>query len=233
MKTVVISDKAELIQRAQEELSMLLSKNQPILLLLSGGSSFDLLENLTITNPNITVGILDERYSKDPAVNNFLQLQETPFFKTNKEKFKDIFDTSVQGEETLEEFAHRLDKFLKSWKEKNTDGIVVATLGMGPDGHTSGIMPFPENPVLFEGLFCDPRQCVVSYNAEGKNKYALRATTTIPFLKDVDYAVGYISGENKREAFERLMAEEGTLAETPSRVLHEMKDVVVFTDISL
>src|SRR5690348_8782512 len=52
-----------------------------ILLLLSGGSAFKLLDfvDSSIFSSRVTVGVADERFSSDPAVNNFLQLKNLPF----------------------------------------------------------------------------------------------------------------------------------------------------------
>jgi len=49
-------------------------------------------------------------------------------------------------------------------------------------------------------------------------------------LRMVDHAVVYVVGEEKRATFERVLAENGALAETPARIIREMKDVRLFTD---
>lgn len=245
MKVIVEKDKIKLLEQATKELKNILSQDKHILFLTSGGSAFDLLKNLEISSRNISIGVLDERYSIDPAVNNFSQLQATEFFQKREKMFDKILDTKVLDGESLEDFADRFDSLLKKWKEQNPDGIIVSTMGMGADGHTSGIMPHPENELVFEGLFNDPRKWVVGYDAGDKNPYPERATTTLAFLKnEIDFAVVYVVGEGKKDALVRVMAENGTLAETPARlamrsvagrparVFHEMKNVSLFTDIT-
>ncbi len=106
---------------------------------------------------------------------------------------------------------------------------------MGDDGHTSGIMPYPENPDGFEKQFnnSDSNNLVTSYNATGKNKYAARITTNMNLLRKINTAVVYITGEGKRAAFKRLNSETGSLAETPARIWNEiLGEAVVFTDIN-
>ena len=69
-------------------------------------------------------------------------------------------------------------------------------------------------------------------NAEEKNKFPLRVTVTLPFLRhEVDEAVVYATGKEKKEAIERVRASVGTLAETPARILHEMRNAQTFFDM--
>jgi 6-phosphogluconolactonase/glucosamine-6-phosphate isomerase/deaminase len=42
-----------------------------------------------------------------------------------------------------------------------------------------------------------------------------------------------MKGENKKEALTKVLAEEGSLVETPGRILRELREVKLFTDISL
>ena len=52
-------------------------KEQPVLLMLSGGSAFSILDYIEadVLGPNLTISILDERCSSDSKINNFLQLK--------------------------------------------------------------------------------------------------------------------------------------------------------------
>lgn len=225
----------ELGQSARTALSSLLADNyrRPILLLCSGGSAFELLHGIPkeTLGPHITIGTLDERYSTDETINNFAQLQKTDFYKTAIRAGAHIIDTRPNEEETIDELARRFEHELRVWRTSNPDGVIIATQGIGPDGHTAGIMPFPEDPARFRELFESPNVWVYGYDAGEKNQYPLRATTTITFLKKIDHSIVYCVGENKREALSRVFSKEGTHAETPARILREMKNVVIFTDI--
>lgn len=224
MEAVRCTTKEEARTKAADELNDLFLKiRDPILFLSSGGSSLELLDGIHV-DERITVSVLDERYSRDPAINNFTQLLERAHPVA-------YIDTRAREYETLWQFAQRFEKELRAWKERNPSGSIVITQGMGPDGHTSGMMPYPEDPDVFEQLFNDPACWVRGYNAKGKNEYPLRATTTMLFLRRVDHSIAYITGEKKRPALERILAEAGTLAETPARIMREMKNVKIFTDI--
>ncbi len=206
--------------------------NKHILFLASGGSSLRLLDALDNLPPYVSIGVLDERYSKDPKVNNFSQLTKTQFYIRSKKRFEQIFHTAVQANESLDSFSNRFEALTRGWKSQFPDGIVVATLGMGKDGHISGIMPFPEDNVVFEKLFNNSRNWVVGYDVGNKNPYRYRVTTTLPFLRnEVDFAVAYITGEEKKDALDMCLADDGKVNNIPARVMHDMKNVTVFTDI--
>jgi 6-phosphogluconolactonase/glucosamine-6-phosphate isomerase/deaminase len=235
MKLNIDKNTSKLLQNAQEELTSLLHQNAhtEILLLLSGGSAFALLEGITnhVLGDHITLAVLDERASIDPDINNFAQLTNTNFYKSARAAGCKEIDTLPHENESKEELAIRFEQSLKSWKESNPNGIVIATIGMGPDGHTSGVMPFPEDAKLFEKLFCS-ENWVVAYDAGDKNQYPLRVTTTLTFMNNViDKGIVYITGENKRSAIELIADENIGIHQIPAKILKEM-DVKVFTDIN-
>lgn len=203
---------------------------QPILFLLSSGSAFNLLKEIDTENfgKHVTIGVLDERFSTDPKINNFAQFTATDFYRRVKEKEVQFIDTRVKEEETMEELAERFEKALRTWKEKNPEGKVVITQGIGPDGHTAGIMPHPEGPEMFE----NPDTWVLGYDAGNRLQHPLRVTTTFPFFRNiVDYSVVYVKGEEKKEILEKVMAKQDSLAQIPALIIHEMKEVILFTDL--
>ncbi|MEK7571912.1 MAG: 6-phosphogluconolactonase [Patescibacteria group bacterium] len=234
------SSKNEAKEHIAHDINTLLTNlhktQQPFLLLLSGGSVFTILESLSDENfsDNATITVLDERYSTDPAVNNMAQLQQTAFYTRVNAKNTAVIDTTVRPTETKEALATRFDQALLGWRQHNPEGKIVAILGIGPDGHTSGMLPFPEDAELFVKLFENPERLVTAYDADGKNPYRYRATTTNIFLRDyIDHAFVYAVGENKKEALVSIFSEEGDLPTTPARILREMKKVDLYTDITL
>lgn len=111
--------------------------------------------------------------------------------------------------------------------------MIFITQGIGEDGHTAGMMPYPEDPALFQSLFVDTDRWVVGYDAEAKNTCPKRVTATIPFLRNiVSESIVFMCGSEKRAALERVVNREGTVAKTPALILHEMKSVHFFTDIA-
>jgi len=180
-----------------------------VLLLVSGGSSFSVLEH--ITERVSVLGMIDERYDVRDDVNNFSQLE---FDKADK-----LLDSKVRPGESFEDFIKRFRKNI----EDNLDKYVIVILGIGEDGHTAGIMP---------GIQIDEKENVIGIDVRDKNKHPLRVTVTPGFLiNEVDKAFVFVSGEKKKEALNKVLADNGDLLETPGRIIHEMKDVILVTDI--
>jgi 6-phosphogluconolactonase/glucosamine-6-phosphate isomerase/deaminase len=210
-------------------------RNQSFLLILSGGSSLaplDYLDTKSI-NEKTTITVLDDRHSRDPTENNFSLMTATPFYAKAKKNGAKFIDTGIQNNESLEDHGACFERELRSWRNKHPNAPIFATIGIGPDGHVAGMMPYPEDTSLFYKLF-EGARWAVGYNAGDKNSLPLRVTVTIPFICDeISFAVSFVSGENKKTALEKVISEKGTLAETPARVLRNMKAAVVCTDIEL
>lgn len=235
MKLVHASKSDEAIVLGQNTVNTILSENseKPILFLVSGGSARSLLEGINDKNltSNMTLCVLDERYSKDEEVNNYLQLLVTDFFERAQNSGVHIINTTIMRNERMDEMAERLEGTLRLWVESNPNGVIIATMGIGADGHTAGIMPYPEAITLFNQLFENPNKWVVAYHAQNKNPYPMRITTTFPFLRKINHAVVLVVGDEKQKALLKTLDEQGSLPETPARIIQEMKDVTCITTI--
>ncbi len=224
---------------ASMELSSLLGElkknQQPTLLLLSGGSAFSLTETIdgSALGNHMTIGVLDERYSADPAINNFSQLITTKLYTAGVATGCSFIDTRIQHNESQQELSVRFGTALKEWRKAYPQGTILITQGIGPDGHTSGVLPFPENPVLFKTLFENSDSWTAAYDATGKNQYALRVTTTLSFLKEVTASIVFVCGTDKTEALKKALNPESVPEITPARIIQDMKHVSIFTDIKL
>lgn len=229
---------SDVLSSAKEALGNCLMEKQktntPVLLLLSGGSSLALLDDQnTIVGSNVTIAPLDERYSTNPQENNMAQIAATDFYARALENGARTIDTRVREGESREELAKRFNDGLLEWITSNPEGKIIATTGIGPDGHVSGIMPHPEDKEGFRSLFDDgeSEHLVVGYDAGNKNQFPQRVTTTLNLMHKIDTAIAYVTGENKREAIRRVLADEGSTAETPARILKEIAGkVLLFTD---
>ena len=141
-------------------------------------------------------------------------------------------DTRVHIDESHQEHGTHFEKQLRAWKEKHIEGVVIATMGMGDDGHTAGIMPHKGDLNVFNGLFEQESTWVVSYDAGKKNEFPLRTTVTNTFLRnEVNHALLYVSGIAKKDAINKVLEPRGTLYDFPARIIHEMKNVTLVTDI--
>lgn len=180
-------------------------KDMPVLFLISGGSALKALDGIDeqVLGSNTIVSVLDERLDVESKDRNFFQLMQTDFYKKARArsvKFVPLFDT-------------------------NFSGTVIATMGIGVDGHTAGIMPFSE--------ILESNEWISQYNAGERSIFPLRHTVTINFLKNkVDYAFVYVVGEDKKEILEKVLTSSDNMTQYPSRVIHHMKNVEMYTDLT-
>ena len=219
--------KERALHEAREKLSSVLKNysdnNSQILLLLSGGSATDIIRNFDWQNINdITVTTLDERYTRDEN-NNYISLKKflPDFIKT--------IPSIPKENESLETFAERLNNNLYNWIKENKKGKIVTTMGIGPDSHTSGILPISDKET--EKIMNDTERFIVGYKTE-KSEHKMRATTNFTFLKIIDNAIVFLSdGDKKSKAWNNVISKKGNLNETPARIINEIKgEVFVFMD---
>jgi 6-phosphogluconolactonase/glucosamine-6-phosphate isomerase/deaminase len=234
LKTIFVPQDV-LAEKAGHSLSSLLGEFQgrEILLLLAAGSAFEALPHVKpeALGSRLSVAMLDERFSRDRQVSNFLQFKTTPFYKLAVKEDVNIFDSSPGEGETADLLSLRFETMLREWIALNPKGAVISTFGVGEDGHIAGIAPFPEDAARFEELFEDRNRWVVSYDAGKKLQYPLRVTTTLSFLRqNLRAGVVYVSGERKRGALARLFSRTGSLSETPARILRELPNIALFMD---
>jgi len=207
------------------------NQNKEILLMFSGGSALKVLDfiDISLLSERITISVVDERFSMNPKVNNFCQLEQRKFFDACLEKGCAIVGTRIHKGETITQATINFEAQLRKWRQYHKRGFIISLLGMGEDGHTAGVLPFPESPRLFNDLFLDP-EWIASY--EGPDY--LRFTTTLTFLKEqIDLAIVYVQGSKKKEALEKLRNSGLSIQQVPAKVFQEMKEVVVCTDIKM
>lgn len=225
-------------QAAAEALALALQEagDAPVLFLSSGGSALGLLDLIpeSVLSSRITMGMTDDRFSLDPAVNNFAQATQTAFYARLKSRGGRFISTLPRAVSSLQDTASAYEASLREWRALNPTGKIVATVGIGPDGHTIGVLPFPEDETFFADHFMIPSKWVVGYDATGKTTHVLRITLTLAFLmQEVTTAIVYAVGSKKKSALEHSLSPEGSLAATPGRVVLQLDTVSLFTDVSL
>lgn len=233
------TDKANCVLEARKTLVAQLGKlkesNTPTLLCLSGGSALEILKDFdfSVLGPHVTLTVLDERWSTDPSISNMAQIYATGFIESAINEGCEVIDTRVKEDETIEELVAGYNMAIVRWIENHNSGKVVATAGMGPDGHTSGIIP---GSVNFEDLFMNNSQrYVVGYKAANQPEdRSVRATTNFEFLRMITFAVLLITGIEKQEGLNRVLSEHGSLLETPARIWQEIAgQVFLFSDLKV
>lgn len=238
IKVIYSENKEELFEKARIEVnaSFQFYINLPLLFLVSTGSAFSLLSliNDRYLTPNLTIGVLDERYSFNETINNYAQLKKDSFYFNAKKNGCLFIDTTVKKNEKIEKFADRIDKAFHEWTTNNASGVIIATQGIGLDGHTAGIFPYHLSSKNHTKRLNDPNKWVFGYDVENKNKYNLRITPNFYFLKNiVKKTFVYVAGNDKQTAITRTLAQKGLLSHAPARILRYMNNVTLFTDIKL
>lgn len=198
-----------------------------MLLLVSGGSAFSILEHVEqhVLGLNVTMCVLDERFSDAPDVNNFLQLQQTDFYKRCVGAGVHVIATDCAAGASMEGVVTHMDTALHEWKRTNPEGVIIATMGIGPDGHTAGIFP-GEYGVDFEG-----DAWIAGYEVPKEvNQHTKRITVTHAFLRDVvDEAIVYAVGEEKKKYIKLIEQGEHDIKQFPASVVTQMKSVRLYT----
>ncbi len=216
---------------AGRELSGLLLANTitPLLILVSGGSAVSVIEHCdtTLMGEHITLGLIDERFSKDPADLNKILLETSDFFTEGVKYGANTFDLSMEDKESSTAAAERFEDQLRAWINRYPQGKIFAVLGIGEDGHTAGIMPGLHD-VDFSGS-----KLAVAYTIDKKvSMHTDRITVTLTFLRTyVDEAIAYAVGPKKQKAINTLLADDADITKTPATVFKQMKSVKLFTDL--
>ncbi len=207
----------------------------PILLLFSGGSALKILDSLrpNVFSSCVTFTVLDERCSSDPAASNYLKVLMHPVMKKAIGRGARSINTTASAGETPTKLAAKFEHELRKWKIQFPDGKIIATVGMGPDGHTFGMIPYAEDPLAFDRMFVHTDHWVVGYDAGDKNQYPLRVTTTVPFAGLITASIWYVSGQEKTVMLQRAMDPSIPVHVVPARIILDMNDVTLFTDCPL
>jgi 6-phosphogluconolactonase/glucosamine-6-phosphate isomerase/deaminase len=224
----------ELQQIASNDLSCYIKANsdKKLLFLIACGSSLEILKHIkpNLLSPNITISVLDERFTKDPTINGFSQLQKTSFYEDALKAKCNFIESISIDDESQTQLAERINDEITKWLIDNPNGNIFATIGIGLDGHVAGIMPCSNESSLSNLLSKNIH--IVPVNVGKKNKYALRVTPTLKFIKEhIDKAIVYIVGKDKRSAFIRIFDPNENIFTTPAKILLEMRNVSMFTNI--
>ena len=234
MKIFHAQDPAHAAEAAAETLNEFLKANRgnAVLLLFSGGSALAISDFVgeELLAENLTVSVVDERFTADPALSNFAAMQATPFYELAQDKGVSFIGTLPRPGETLAQISHRFGHALDEWRTEHPQGKIFAVLGMGADGHTAGIFPLKTQETEFRRLFLGQDR-VVGYNNGGQKPPPERFTVTLSFFKLIDQAVIFVSGQEKKPVLEAVLEKIGKLNELPALGWQEIKSAEIFTDL--
>lgn len=203
------------------KLQSLLEDDRPTLFLSAGGSSLQVLDELDdATNwQRVTVTILDERVTGKSSNRNFYQLQQIPAVQKHKstiEFIDPLSDPSIKPAEAGKQFANKLTQ----WQDTHESGQIIATVGIGEDGHIAGMIP--TNEQVFQTRFRSAALAVGYEDDSLDNEFTKRITVTMTFLSDcLDQAIGYAAGNSKCSVLAELITSQANVWDRPAEILKQ------------
>jgi 6-phosphogluconolactonase/glucosamine-6-phosphate isomerase/deaminase len=226
MKTIIKTSKEEVFQTAvthiESSLRQAVENGKHVLFLPSGGSNIELLTQLDkslLHHSAVTIFPFDERFDSGDQ-NNSLQIQRLSI------PIRTMVPRDAEG---LREFGERYHQFLDEWMKQHPDGVVIAIIGIGPDGHVAGISPGDET--WFDRTFMDLPADTWAVGYEGYLMPPKRVTVTPQFIqKKIDEGIIVATGSGKAEAL-RQMRTVGKFAKIPARLLNNSRGTMtLYTD---
>lgn len=193
-----------------------LTAGQNVLWLISGGSSLAIAAATASRLAgqdlaNLTVSLIDERYGQPGHPDsNWYQFEQTGA-KLPGATLHPVLTGKNQAD-TAGEFADFLEIQLK------TADYRLGLLGIGPDGHTAGILPHSPAVTTTTNLTC-------AY--EGPDYKRITITPTA--LARLDEAVVYANGSSKWPVLDQLETNLPPAAQ-PAQLLKVIPKLTIFTD---
>lgn len=200
-----------------ERLKTELSSGKHVLWLVCGGSNIaaeaEIMRNIPDDlSAQLTVTLTDERYGdvghKD---SNWQQLLEAGFDIKAGRGVPVLTGKSL--EQTVADYAQSVEELLAG------SDTVIATFGIGADGHIAGVLP--NSPAATE---------TTALAAGYDSPPYTRLTMTFPALKRIDAAYAIALGDSKQAALQRLQNEDIELAEQPSQILKRLPEAYLYSD---
>lgn len=188
-----------------------------ILLLVSGGSAInveaEVLTQLKKSSHILGVLPMDERFGPTGhADSNIAQLNKS-LDNDSSVPVHDVLGQNLPFNETVGQYSSLAqDLFARA-------DHIVGIFGIGPDGHTAGILP--DSPATNDTV-----STVIGYNWQDYERMTLGTLT----LLQIDQAFVLAYGENKKEPLERLQTNEEPFEKLPAKLLYDIANVTVYND---
>lgn len=205
---------ADLTERLVRELA----EGHRVLWLVSGGSnipaSVQIMDNIPPElSQHLGIMLADERYG-DPghSDSNWAQLLGAGF-EGRQAKLIEILQPELDFAQTVKRYNQLATKAFKDYDR------VIAQLGIGSDGHVSGILP--DSPAIQETT-----AFAIGYQAE----FYQRLTLTFAALDEVQAAYAFAFGNTKREALLALYNQSVSPEIQPAQFLKRLPEAYIYND---
>lgn len=216
MNIVTTNDPAVPAKYLAERIIEKLESGKKVFWFITGGSSIEvqiLAAEIIAKHPhqNLTVTLSDERFGDVGHKDSNWQKTLDGGFRLPEAKLIPI----LTGESR--------DNAVARWNTSLTEELSradykIGLIGVGPDGHVSGILPHTE-AVNAKGLS-------VGYKTE---KFE-RITTTPEAISKLDEAITFMQGEAKWSVVKDLAERNIEIFEQPAQILKSIPNLTIFTD---
>jgi 6-phosphogluconolactonase/glucosamine-6-phosphate isomerase/deaminase len=193
-----------------------LLSGKKVLWIISGGSNIprtvSILQILNqISLDNLTIMLGDERYGEIGHQDSNAHQLDLDGFDPMGARFIPVLIN--------ESLSNTLESFKKTFEDevKESD-FIIAQLGMGADGHISGILPGSEA--------VSSKEYAVSYAADDFTRISL----TKKALLQVDTVFVFATGKDKLEALTNLQTRDLSPEIQPAQILKAIKHVYIYND---
>jgi 6-phosphogluconolactonase/glucosamine-6-phosphate isomerase/deaminase len=214
---------------AGEHISNIIAEHDgDVVCLLAGGSALDIVGYITDPQKSEcrTIFIMgDERGSRDAKINNSLQLTER---YPDHYVTKNIIFTIPELDENLENFTSRISQTFSEEIKNLRKPKFLQVLGVGSDGHTSGIFPLPE--FEFSSIYNRDLVDIVPVHLQGLTIDSRASFTPNWILTKSDEVIAYIAGASKKMIIKSLINESEEIHERPAELIKRHTRSTVYTD---
>lgn len=203
----------------------------PVLILFSGGSALAILDTLPVDvfDTRHTITVLDERFTYTTEAHNFSQLTATDFYNQVIERGVNVISTALNNNDTKELLAERFEGALESWRQAHPQGIIVAVMGIGEDGHTAGLISGVPSAVM------NSTKIIEAFSStDEKQVYKDRVSVTPVFLQTaIARAFVFVTGEKKHSVLNKIVQLHGEDSTYVASILYHMQAVDIFTNLNV
>jgi len=214
MNIVKTNSSEAAIRRLTNILNAAIYLHKHIVWFVSGGSAVEIavaVQKQLKSTDGLLILQADERFGPvDHPNSNWLKLKQAGFDP------KKGANSPILNGKDLRHTAAEYNLMVESALAKSN--FTVALLGIGPDGHTAGIMP--------------RSQAVVSSDYVYGYEWAdfMRITITPQVFPRIHTAIVYAMGDAKKAALEKLTQDNIAISSEPAQVLKRVEDVWVYND---
>lgn len=207
-----------LIERLVTEINSALSSGTPVAWFLSGGSAIAIASAVAQqilegeSRQHLRILQIDERFGPvGHADSNWKQLLDTGF-RCDGAMYRPVLHGQSLNK-TINTYEETLEDAFNNCK------LRIGLLGIGPDGHTAGILPG-------SSATHETNRLVVGYQGPDY----IRITMTPVAIARLDLAVAFAGGEAKRATIEQLR-QDAPLSVQPAQVIKRAAQWSVYSDV--